>query len=63
MGVFYFILLCLAVGLVVGLIWKYAPIPQPFKTFILWAAIAILVLLLCNEMGLFGKDITIPKLR
>lgn len=63
MGIFYFILLCLAVALLVGLICKFAPIDQKFKTFIVWAALIILVLILCAALGLFGHDIAIPKIR
>lgn len=62
MGIIQFILLCVVVGIVVWLVLKL-PLPAPIKTVILWGAVAVLVLILCSALGLFGHDIQIPKLR
>lgn len=63
MGLIQFLLLCLVVGLIVWAIWAFTPIPAQFKKLILWAAIIVLVIVLCNAMGIFGHDVAIPKVR
>lgn len=63
MGILQFILIAVVVGVVVFLVNTYLPIPAPIKKIILWAAVIVLVLILCAALGLFGHDIAIPRLR
>lgn len=63
MGILEFIIIAVVLGVIVWAIWKFTPIPEPFKKLILWAAIIVLVLLLAHALGLIGKDISIPKIR
>ena len=49
------------IGLIVTLA-QYAPfIPDPIKTVILWAGVVIVVLIFLRALGLFGRDIAIPR--
>jgi len=61
MGLIQFLILCVIVGAIVWAIWSFTPIPAPFKKLIMWVAIVVLVLILCNALGLLNKDIAIPK--
>ncbi len=63
MGILGYILLCVVVGVVVWAVTKFIPLPAPIKTLIIWAAVIVLVLILCQALGLFGHDIAIPHLR
>lgn len=63
MGIVEFIILAVILGVIVWAVWKFTPIPMPFKQVILWAAIIVLVLLLLHSLGVIGKDIQIPRIR
>jgi hypothetical protein len=63
MGILQFFLIVLIIGFVVFLVQRYAPIPEEFKTIILWAGIIVCVLILLNALGIFGHDWMIPKIR
>lgn len=63
MGIFYFMVLAVVLGLVVYLIWTYTPIPVQFKKLILWAAIIVLIVILIRETGILSHDVAIPKVR
>lgn len=62
MGIIHFFFLVLMIGLFVYAINTYAPIPQQFKTLILWAGIVVCLLILASALGLMGWDTPIPRL-
>jgi hypothetical protein len=62
MGIFQIIFFILILGLVVGLIQAYAPIPAIFKTIILWLAVVVIVFLILSGLG-FIHDVRLPSFR
>jgi hypothetical protein len=63
MGILQFFFICLVIGFFVWLIQNYAPIPQQFKTIVLWAGILVVIFILASALGLLGHDWMIPKIR
>lgn len=63
MGILTFLVIALILGIVVWFIHAKTPIPQVFKTVILWVAVIFLILLALHAFGIIGQDIAIPKLR
>ena len=60
-GFLEFVLYALFIGIVITLA-QYAPfIPQQIKTVILWAGVVIIVLIFLQAIGLFSRDIPIPR--
>lgn len=63
MGIITFLVIAFVLGIIVWFIHAKTPIPQVFKTVILWVAIIFIVVLALHAFGVIGKDIAIPKLR
>ena len=63
MGLIQFILLCVVVGLVDWLVVSYTPIPAQIKNLIVIVSVIVLVLILLSAMGIFGFDVSIPRIR
>ena len=58
-----FIVIAVILGLIVWAIYAYLPIPLIFKKIILFACVAVLVLMLLSAMGLLNFHVAIPKVR
>lgn len=62
MELFQFFLIAVVIGLVIWAIHTFLPIPQQFKTLILWVGIIVVLLILANAVGLLNYDVQIPRL-
>lgn len=63
MGLVQFLLLCVVVGLIDWAIVSFTPIPAQIKNLVVWVSVIVLVLILLSQMGIFGFDVPIPRVK
>ena len=64
MGIIHFFLIVIVIGLLVYLIRRFVPMDEVFKSVVLWAGVAVVVLLLLYALGVLPMgDVAIPRVR
>lgn len=62
-GMITLIVTLAVVGLIVGPILTYIPMPSVFKTAIIVVSVICLLCYLLNAFGIVGHDISVPRIR